>query len=57
MTEHSIDKREIATSESKDCSIFGVSKKKWQTPNILEMDYTSTASGTGSVIDGPASES
>lgn len=53
MTEHSIDKVEIATSESKDCSISVITKRKWQTPNILEMDYTSTEAGPISEKDGP----
>jgi hypothetical protein len=45
MTEHSLDKKEIASSESTDYSISSITKKNWQTPNILEMDYTSTETG------------
>jgi hypothetical protein len=42
MIEYSLDKKEIASSESTDYSLSLITKKKWQTPNILEMDYSST---------------
>lgn len=45
MTEHSLDKKEITSLESTDCSMSVTARRKWQTPNILEMDYTSTETG------------
>jgi hypothetical protein len=45
MSEHSLDKKEIASSESNDYSISGITRKSWQTPTFFEMDYASTESG------------
>ena len=52
MIAYSLDKKEIASSESTDYSLSGITKKKWQTPNILEMDYTATEYNSGMTIDG-----
>jgi hypothetical protein len=51
MTEHSVDKKECASSKSTDYSISCTNKKNWQTPNIMEIDYSSTEAGAGPTAD------
>jgi hypothetical protein len=52
MTAHFLDKKEIASSESTHHSISGITKKIWQTPKLLDMNYSETNGGTHTADDG-----
>jgi ssDNA-specific exonuclease RecJ len=53
MIEHSLDKKEITSSELTDYSISSITKKNWKTPKLLDMDYSETNSGGAGNEDGP----
>jgi hypothetical protein len=50
--QHSLDKNKITDTELKNNSTLSIAKNNWQTPNILEINYTSTEGGPGATSDG-----
>lgn len=52
MTDHYLDKKEVAATELKHFSKAGTVKKDWQTPKLLELDYNETNNGGAAADDG-----
>jgi hypothetical protein len=51
MTEQFIYKKEFAPSESMHDSVSCITKKVWQTPKLVVMDYRETKNGANSGSD------